>query len=165
MGETINMVNDPLELLNSKLPIWVKKVSFNYGSMLELQCGGLPFPDKMVTFSIFLYLCNWKIYQGTNILLTSNYRSYEKAGQIMVYLQDVGQKIINIAFCEPMQKFTIKLEKQIIIEAYPDLEQYRKRDDLVNFFIQGEQVLCYSPKEKFYFEPNGNAWLGTQIEK
>lgn len=162
---TINMVNNSLRLLNSKLPIWVKKVSSNYGSILELQCGVLPFPDKKVTFSIFLYLCDWKIYQGTNILLTNNYRSYEKSRRIMVYLQDVGKKIVSIALCEPMQKFTIELEKQIMIEAYPNLKQYREKDDLVNFFIQGEQVLCYSPQEKFYFESNGNAWQGTQIEK
>lgn len=64
---------------------------------------------------------------------------------------DIGKSILNITVEIEKNEFIIFFENDIYIRIYPN-NILETSEDMINFFMDNEHVLCYSSLKKFYWE-------------
>lgn len=117
----------------------------NYGSLLQID-----FSEKDTNGNnIFVYMCNWRICHDSIELLNSN-DDRAKFDNIFELLIHDGIEVIDLVFNREKHEFTFYLRNNYSMIIFPNNDSVT--DDMINFFIEDRQPICYNIQKGFYSE-------------
>jgi len=103
------------------------------------------------TFMLWVYLCDWEIYLGDNLVLDcdeTDDRSYE---EVLFHFQHIKLLDININLDDFSVQFIFENDRLLSLET--DLDCYEKSDDLFMLFDHTlGTVISISPERGIYSE-------------
>jgi hypothetical protein len=104
--------------------------------------------DKSEIAHLWIYMCDWRLWQGEVCLLASNELDGERFEYVLNRL--IGLSFINIREVRRGEiVFSLTEGYGLEIKANPE---YEREDDLFIFYLDGSSPMAYSLKNSFYFE-------------
>jgi hypothetical protein len=134
-------------MFEAYMPMQVEKIEKGYGSFITIYLKN----EKIEgLFKLWIYLCNWDILKGDDLILSSSENDDKKVSNTIIKLKgsflisifeynDDGDVVINVKF-----------ENGWNIELYSDTN-YDPDDDFFMFYSpNNKEVVSYSSKKHFY---------------
>ena len=145
------MGQNDIRTLSSLLPSKVIKAQRGLGSFVTLDVEQISNhnANRRSSIHFWIYLCAWRLFEGTVCLLDSSDTDDAKFEQILSAL--VGLELLDIEEAEENQlTFYFAEEKSLQLQA--DLSEYEPEDDLLIVYLNEEETISYNTAEGFYAE-------------
>jgi hypothetical protein len=150
--------SDLLELIMSFLPISIRTAKRGVGSFLTFDMGeevmdlavdGEKGIRKGEKIHLWIYLCDWEIFQRDELLLNSieeDDQIYNRVGKSLIQQKLVRiEKILNV----DSFRFVFTNDYQLLLRSNTNV--YAEEDELFMVFIDGYSSIVYSPLKGFYW--------------